>query len=121
MGGTYGYQEHEGYDTNVTIENCYVVGTITADTIGGIVAKYGIMGCPKMSRQLTVLNSYYINTVESMNEYGMAVSDDYMKSEEFVAALNADGAVFKMDEDNVNNGYPVFINRIPQASPQVYI
>ena len=115
LGGTYGYQAHEGYDTNVTIENCYVVGTITADTIGGIVAKYGIMGCPKMSRQLTVSNSYYINTVESMNEYGMAVSDDYMKSEEFVAALNAAGAVFKMDEDNVNNGYPVFINRIPQA------
>ena len=92
------------------INSCYNTGSVDAQYTGGILA---INDYEEVV--VNADNSYYINTVESMNDYGMAVSDDYMKSEEFVAALNADGAVFKMDEDNVNNGYPVFINRIPQA------
>ena len=48
-----------------------------------------------------------------MNEYGMPLSEDYMKSEDFVNALNVDETVFMMDLSNENNGYPVFANKSP--------
>ena len=95
---------------NITIDNCYAVGAIEADTVGGIIAKFGVMPAYK---GLVVSNSYYVNSIVSNNDYGTAVSEDYLKSEDFVNALNVDGIVFAMDLNNENNGYPVFADRDP--------
>lgn len=114
FGGTYNIGWGENYTTNITIENCYMVGNIVADTIGGIIAKYGFMPEPELpERQAVVLNSYYVNSIISDNDYGTAVSDDYMKSEEFVNLLNANDIVFMMDDNNDNQGYPIFVDRYP--------
>jgi hypothetical protein len=96
-----------GDGNNISIENCYAVGNVVSDTIGGILAKYGVIDFP--TRLATVTNSYYINTIECSNGYGNPMSDEFMKSAEFVNMLNVGGAVFIMDENNANNGYPVFI------------
>lgn len=107
FGATYGYW-NEPVQHNITIENCYAAGTITADTIGGIIAHESWIIYP---RSAIVSNSYYSNTIESWNKYGESLSDDYMKSAEFVNVLNTDGIMFTLDENNINNGYPVFAER----------
>ena len=109
FGATFGYWD-ETAQHNISIENCYAAGTITADSIGGILAQYGDIENYKLP---VVSNSYYVNTIESVNKYGESLSADYMKSEEFVNVLNADGTVFMMDVNNENNGYPVFVDRDP--------
>ena len=120
FGGTYSPGWDENYTTDITIENCYTVGTIVADTIGGIIAKYGFMPEPELpERQAVALNSYYVNSIESVNDYGIAVSSEYMKSEEFVNALNTDGIVFLMDYENENNGYPILINRYQLSAEDI--
>ena len=106
FGATFGYW-NEPVQHNITIENCYAAGTIVADTIGGIIAHEGCIVYP---RSVIVSNSYYSNTIESWNEYGESLSDDYMRSAEFVNVLNTDDIVFTLDVCNVNNGFPVFIN-----------
>lgn len=107
FGATYGFWRGE-IENNITIENSYATGTVFADTVGGILAHDGWILNPRLSE---VVNSFYINTIESSNEYGESVSDDFMKSVGFVETLNADGVVFKMDDHNVNNGYPIFANK----------
>lgn len=114
FGGTYNTGWGVNYTTNITIENCYAVGNITADTIGGILAKYGFMPESVLSgKEAVVLNSYYDNSINSANDYGTAVSEEYLKSSEFVDALNTDGIVFMVDDNDENNGFPVFVNRFP--------
>ena len=115
FGGTYNTTGWgENYTTDITIVNCYAVGVISADTIGGILAKYGFITEPELpERSAMVSNSFFVNSIKSDNDYGVAVSEEYMKSEEFVDALNIDDIVFKLDENNENNGYPVFVSRHP--------
>lgn len=118
-GGIFGGSYDDGWGGCVykTIENCYVVGAIEADTVGGILAKEGMFPFvnpyQQLGKDLIVSNSYYINTIESMNDYGTSVTEEYMKSAEFVDALNTDSIVFKMDDNNTNHGYPVFANGDP--------
>ena len=107
FGATYGW-EAEGVSNQMTIENCYAVGDFVADSIGGILAIYGTVGYDKSS---DVLNSYYINTIESWNGYGVSLSDEEMKTQAFVDMLNTEEIVFAMDENNENNGFPVFVIR----------
>ena len=60
------------------------------------------------SKSSVVTNSYYINAIENSNDYGSPMSDEFMKSKDFVDILNAEEIVFFADDNNVNNGYPVF-------------
>ena len=69
-------------------------------------------------RSSVVTNSYYINSIESMNEYGAPLPEDIMKSEEFVDMLNTEEIVFVIDDDNQNNGYPIFATRSPLFSEE---
>ena len=114
-GGIFGYAYgswEEPVQYTLAIENCYAVGSIVSDTVGGILPPGWWLNI-YTSELPIVTNSYYINTIESMNEYGMAVSEDYMKSEEFVDMLNTEETVFVVDNDNQNNGYPIFATRNP--------
>lgn len=111
FGASFGYwQDPANY--SLTIENCYAAGVIAADTVGGVLAHEGWI-VYELPKQASVINSYYLNTIESMNEYGMSLSEELMKSEEFVNMLNTDGVVFMMDVNNENNGYPLFANKSP--------
>ena len=109
FGTSYGYWNRP-VQHNITIENCYTVGTITADTVGGVLAHEGWI---TTSKEPIVSSSYYINSIESDNDYGVALFEDFMKSEAFVNILNAEGEVFMIDINNENNGYPVFVQRNP--------
>ena len=89
----------------ITIENCYTAGVIESDTIGGIIAYRDWVFNPGMA---VVANSYYVNTMECFYNYGTSVSDDYMKSQDFVNLLNNGSDVYAMDDMHVNEGYPIF-------------
>ena len=87
--------------------NCYNAATMTGTRIGGI--------CK--SNAATFTNCYYLDSIENAwfqdgNNKGTlegatAVSADYMKTTEFVAALNAGSDVWTANSAE-NNGYPVF-------------
>ena len=97
-----------GYnDGGESVNNCYNVASMTGTRIGGI-AK---------SAKSTFTNCYYLDTIT--NAYfqdgsnvgalagATAVSADYMKTTEFVSALNAGSDVWTANSAE-NNGYPVF-------------
>ena len=114
-GGIFGYAYgswEEPVQYTLSIENCYAVGSIVSDTVGGILPPGWWLNI-YTSELPIVTNSYYINTIESMNEYGTPLSEDIMKSEEFVDMLNTEETVFVVDNDNQNNGYPIFATRNP--------
>lgn len=95
-----GIMGYVGDTIPVSIENCYfVTSSMVADNIGGIIGE--------TNENTVVNNCHYINTIESINEYGTPQSESFMKSEEFVDILNVNGLAFKMDEYNINNGYPL--------------
>jgi len=85
----------------VSIENSYYAGSrILTDYTGGIVAI--------ANNSTTIDNCYYLNTIESGNDYGTPKSEDEMKSEEFIGLLNADEEVFFMDTYGyLNDGFPI--------------
>lgn len=67
----------------------------------------GILGYANDNVQVSVDNCYYINTIED-NGYGLAKSEQEMKSQDFVELLNTLSDVYAMDDIHVNQGYPIF-------------
>ena len=103
-GGIVGDITEKNYQLNdVFINSCYNVGNIEATNIGGIIAN-----TDHENIIINVDNCYYINTISSINTYGIAKSDNEIKSQNFVDLLNANGNFYAMDVMNVNKGYPVF-------------
>ena len=88
---------------DVSISSCYNAGNIEATNVGGIIAKTDYE-----NSIISVNNCYYINTIGSINDYGIPKSEMEMKTQEFVDLLNNGGNVYAMDLLNVNNGFPVF-------------
>ena len=87
----------------IVINSCYSAGSLAATNVGGIVA------AKQYDNSIVSIGScYYINTVESLNDFGIPKSEPEMKTQEFVDLLNNGGNVFAMDLLNVNNGFPVF-------------
>ena len=101
-GGIVGSIYNSSHDT-VFINSCYFAGVISADNIGGIIAKNDYPS-------ITIIagDSYYINTISSDNDFGTPKSEDEMKSEDFVSLLNTDEEMFFMDTYGyINSGYPI--------------
>jgi len=86
----------------VNVSNCYHVGSLDADHIGGIMVPEG--------DTVSVTNSYFIDSCNGDNGFGVPKTDAFMKSEDLVNLLNADSVVFALDLNNINGGYPVFAN-----------
>jgi hypothetical protein len=83
-----------------TVNNCYNTGDVSSSNPGGVVG-VSYYGC-------NVTNCYYLNNCEGNNTYGgQPLSDEAMKSEEFVDILNNNTCSWKFDNANINNGYPV--------------
>jgi hypothetical protein len=91
---------HVPDSSQITATNCYFVGEIVADSIAGIIGQ--------ANDNVAIDNCYYINAIESINDYGVPKSESEMKTQEFVDLLNNGGDVYAMDLLNVNNGFPVF-------------
>lgn len=86
---------------SVTITNSYNVGEISCTNHLGCLIGSQMGSC-------TVENSYYLNTCAE-SEYGTSSSEDYMRTQELVDALNAGNRnpIWAMDENNINDGFPV--------------
>ena len=68
----------------------------------------GIVGFADESMQIDVNNSYYRNSVESSNNYGVIKTDSEMKTQQFVDLLNDGDGPFMMDLNGYYNyGYPI--------------
>jgi hypothetical protein len=83
-----------------SITNCYNVGAVSSTQNAGCILAYG--------PQVTLENNYYILTCDAGGE-GEALSEDYMRSQEFVDFLNSlgTGQTWALDEDNINDGFPI--------------
>jgi hypothetical protein len=85
---------------NCVITNCYNVGTVSSTVDAGCILAYG--------NSTTLENNYYINTCSEGGE-GTALSEDYMRSQDFVDCLNSNNSnpVWIRDVDNINDGFPI--------------
>ena len=88
------------HNGNCVITNCYNVGTISSTEDAGCILAYG--------NNTTLENNYYINTCSAGGE-GVALSEDYMRSLDFVNCLNGNNSnpVWAWDENNINEGFPI--------------
>lgn len=90
------------------ISNCYSIGGIAAPGQASMGCNPGgIVGCRSGG---DVINSYYRDNCGGNNTYGgQPMSEDAMKSAEFVGILNNGMLYYKKDEEPyMNQGYPVF-------------
>ncbi len=86
-------------------KNCYNVGDIVHGA--GAVYKGGITGNDPSG--VHVYNCYYLEgCIDESNAFGEPKTVDFMRSQEFVNLLNNETDVWAYDENNTNNGYPVF-------------
>lgn len=91
----------------VHVSNCYHVGELVADEVNGITPADTV-------EMLDVKNCYYREGDAPDNGIGTPMSDETMKTQEFVDMLNGEGpVVFYYDEWDVNDGYPVLDDESP--------
>ena len=108
-----------GYIANtisVTIRNCYYAGSeMLTEHTGGVVCR--------ANTNTSVDNCFYINTIDSQNDYGIPKSSSEMKTQDFVDLLNNGGEYYAMDILYVNQGYPVFARYydVPENESQANI
>ena len=86
--------------SNCSITNCYNVGVVSSTQDAGCILAYG----PKT----TLENNFYISTCSAGGE-GTSLSEEYMRSQEFVDYLNGRDQVWALDVDNINNGFPILV------------
>ena len=96
-GGIIGYGGGNG-----ALLSCYNVGNVKGESSSGLVALVE-------NENIFVADNCFMTDSNENNGYGEAVSDDFMKSDEFVEMLNKYDNYYKKDvEPFVNDGYPVF-------------
>ena len=93
-------------ENEVSIWNCYNVGTVNALTKGGIFGMISPINPLKGEASLDVLNCYYLNTCGGTTNYGVSKTSAEMQTEEFKDLMNSLGVKFVMD-NGTNNGYPI--------------
>lgn len=87
-----------------SISNCYNVGSISSLGAAGCILAYG---------NNTILeNNYYISACSAGGE-GLALSEGYMHTQEFVENLNYAINVWGVDANGTNSGYPILVNNYP--------
>lgn len=97
MAGLVGYMG--GRDS---IFNSYVV-PVWDKEVGNV---YGTL-VASASTSCGFQNAHYISTIVADQIQGTAQTAEYMKSEAFVNQLNENGAYFRMDTKNENEGFPI--------------
>ena len=92
-----------------SMNNCYFAGTLNSfNKLLGI----------SYNTSLNSSNNYFLESCGATSTYAQALSDEEMKSNSFPQVLNNNGnEIFFKDEDNINDGYPIFyyqLNKTPQ-------
>ena len=101
-GGIIGYGGGNG-----TLLSCYNTGDVKGESSSGLVALIE-------NENIFAVDNCFMTDNNGNNGYGEAVSDDFMKSDEFVEMLNKYDSYYKKDAELVNDGYPVFdTDKIP--------
>ena len=99
-------------DSNATITNCYNTGNVTATSTGGKAYSGGIAGL----NTGTVMNCYYIGTVDDSIDGTTNLSEDAMKGLKLLSGEEANSTNLNKGQDpkpwspdifGVNNGYPI--------------
>ena len=95
------------FTSTLAISNSYSASNIIMS--GNNLPTYygGIVGFVADTVQVEVTDSYYLDNIAN-NNYGIPQSEAFMKTQDFVNLLNANGDFYAMDIMNVNKGYPVF-------------
>lgn len=91
---------------DVTVSNCYNIGTLNAGTKGGIFGMVSPINPTKEEASITVTNCYYLNTCGGTTNYGISMTSDEMKTEDFKNQIDQSTHIFVMD-NGINNGYPI--------------
>lgn len=94
---------------NVTIKNCYNIGQ--TGTGGGIAGRIS-----SDNRQI-ITNNYYLDEKSNYGYYdsgiegveALAKNLSQMKTQEFVETINNENNVYRFDENNNNDGYPILL------------
>lgn len=94
-------------DANIHISDCYNVGTLNANTKGGIFGMISPINPFKEENSIDAANCYYLNTCGGTTNYGTGMTESQMRSADFVPVLNEEtNSNFVMD-NGTNNGYPI--------------
>ena len=94
------------------ILDCYNTGSITGNGIGDYAVNcYNIGEVTGLQIGNNSNNCYYLDREgidDEANSPAIAVSSEYMKSDEFIDDIN--NKAFTKDTENINNGYPILLN-----------
>ncbi len=93
-------------DANVCVFDSYNVGTLNANTKGGIFGMISPINPFKGETELQVSNCYYLNTCGGTTEYGTSMTSAEMQTEQFKNQIDMSAHKFVMD-NGTNNGYPI--------------
>lgn len=89
---------------NDTISNSYTATSLVRSNPD--VNTYGTLSA-SVGYNCILTNAHYISTTAADQIQGTAQDAEYMKSEAFVDQLNENGAYFRMDTKNENEGFPI--------------
>ena len=93
-------------ENNVSVRDCYNVGTVNAGTKGGIFGMVSPINPTKDEASIDVSNCFYLNTCGGTTNYGTSKTSDEMKTEQFKNQIDMSSHSFVMD-NGTNNGYPI--------------
>ena len=93
-------------ENNVSVQDCYNVGTVNAGTKGGIFGMVSPINPTKEETSINVSNCYYLNTCGGTTNYGISKTSAEMKTEQFKNQIDMSSHKFVMD-NGINNGYPI--------------
>ena len=93
-------------ENNVSVQNCYNVGTVNAGTKGGIFGMVSPINPTKEEADIQVSNCFYLNTCGGTTNYGTSKTSAEMQTEEFKNQIDMSSHKFVMD-NGTNNGYPI--------------
>lgn len=88
------------FGNNCAITNCYNVGDVSSTQDAGCILAYG--------PDATLESNSYISTCSAGGE-GTPLSEEYMRSQEFVDYLNGRDQVWALDVNNINDGFPILV------------
>ena len=93
-------------ENGVSVNSCYNIGTLSGSTKGGIFGMISPINPTKDEFDISVSNSYYLNTCGGTTNYGTSMTASQMQTEEFKNELDQSSYTFVMD-NGINNGYPI--------------
>lgn len=90
----------------VEVYSCYNVGQVGGIASGGIFGMVSPIDPGRAENSIEIDNCFFLNTAGGNNGYGIVMTSDEMKTEEFKDQIDQRAHSFVMD-NGTNNGYPI--------------